>query len=182
MIALIIAALGVVSSITGILSFIGINGNLFNIHPILANSSPVPTPTNPQMDIELVPTNGQRILVEAKDQIVFPGNVVKTGISVTVSFTIINNGANVAYIRSIVIGARGPGISCEDKNSQKWAAPQMSFASPANIILQPGQEYIYKESRAFYIPGNYFFEPVVQGPNGDWGGIVPFSCVDITVQ
>jgi len=58
----------------------------------------------------------------------------------------------------------------------------MSFASPTNIILQPGQKYIYKESRAFYIPGNYFFEPVLQGPNGDWGGIVPFSCMDITIQ
>ncbi len=178
----IVGALGIISNITGILGFIGITWNPFNNSQRPVLSSFTPTPQNPQTDIELVTTNDQRILMEADKQVITPGGAIKLGASLTVTFTIINNGANLATIKSLVIGARGPGVSCQDKNDKRLAAPNMPFPSPANIVLQPGQEYKYEGSRAFYIAGNYTFEPVMQGPNGDWGGIAPFACVDLNVQ
>ena len=181
-VALALGVLGFVANITGILSFFGLTWNPFANHPTPVLSSLTSTAQNPQTDVELVTTNGQRIYVEAGNQVVPPGGTINIGESLTADFTIINNGTNVAIIKSLVIGARGPGVSCEDKNSQKWTAPEMPFPSPTNIVLQPRQQYRYEGSRAFYIPGNYFLEPVLEGPNGDWGGIVPFSCIDIIVQ
>ncbi len=147
--ALIIAILGVISSVTGILSFIGISWNPFNIHQALVIPSAVPTPTNPSTDIELVLTNGQRVLVKSNNQVITNGGIIKLGRLFTVSFTIINNGSNVADIQSLVIGARGPGVSCEDKNSQKWAAPQMSFQASPGINLNRIKNTIIKRVGPF---------------------------------
>lgn len=138
-------------------------------------------PSYPSGVIELVDTNNRRILVETNDRTIVSGDSIQTYETITVTFKILNNGSYPATIRSLVTGARGPGVSCSDKNAIKWSAWDNPFPPIVNITLQPGQEYEYRGSRAFYKPGNYFLEPVYKGSNGHWNGIPPFTCMDIAV-
>lgn len=142
----------------------------------------IATPTNPSASIRLVPIEGQNIVVELVNYPLSQNEVIPPNETIIVTFKILNNGISPTTIKSLVIGARGPGVSCENKNAEKWSAPDVPFTASENIIIQPGEEYEYRSSRAFYLPGKYFLEPIMQGPNGNWGGIQPFSCVDITVE
>ena len=64
----------------------------------------------------------------------------------------------------------------------RWAAPDVPFPAVTDLTLQPGETDEYRSERAFYLPGAYFLEPVQQGMDGAWGGIPPFTCVDLTVS
>lgn len=162
-------------------------GALAAFAPALPNqvdtiSATTATPANPPTDIRLIPIEGQNITVKLGAQSLSLGEVISLNAKVTVIFKILNNGSSPATIKSLVIGARGPGVGCKNKNVEKWSAPDNPFPASANITLEPGKEYEYQGIRAFYQPGKYFLEPIMQGPNGNWGGIQPFSCIDITVK
>jgi hypothetical protein len=151
--------------------------------PDKPNSTPtvIATPSYPS-EIRLVPSGDQNIVVKLGDKSISSGDVIPLNETITVIFKILNNGSSPTMIKTLVIGARGPGAKCENTNAEKWTAPDNPFPAPANITIQPGEEYEYQGSRAFYQPGEYFLEPNVQGSNGTWGGIQPFSCIDITVK
>ena len=64
----------------------------------------------------------------------------------------------------------------------RWAAPDVPFPAVTDLTLQPGETYEYRGTRAIYLPGAYFLEPVQQSTDGKWGGVPPFTCVDLTVS
>ncbi len=94
---------------------------------------------------------------------------------VTASFKVKNVGGSALTIQSLSAGAR---------LGTDWNGVNVDFPAATNFTLQPGQEYIYQQSRSFNTPGVYFAEPVVQ-INGQWGGIPNtsggFSRVGFTV-
>jgi hypothetical protein len=141
-----------------------------------------PAPPYSANNIRLVPIGDQYIIVKLGNQSLSADDVIPLNEQVTVMFKILNNGISPVTIRGLVIGSRGPGVNCENPNVEKWSAPVISFPTPRDITIQPGEEYIYEGSRAFYLPGEYFLEPIIQGPSGNWGGIQPFSCISITVD
>jgi hypothetical protein len=174
--AMVLGILGFVANVAGILDFLGIK-------PPLISSLSVPESPYPSGSIGLVTTNDQRIFVTTADNHpISSGDTIKTQDVITATFKIMNTGIYPVTIRSLVLGARGPGVSCENKNEQKWAAPDNSFPPTTNLRLEPGQEYEYVGSRSFYKPGTYFLEPVFQDAKGKWGGIHPFSCINIVVE
>ncbi len=141
------------------------------------------TPAYSSNDLRLVPTDGQNIVVKRGSRILSLNGVIPLNETVTVHFTILNNGPSLVTIKGLVIGARGPGVTCENKNVEKWSAPDNPFPTDVNIAIQPGKSHEYQRNLGvFYVPGRYFFEPIIQGPGGAWGGIQPFSCIDITVR
>jgi len=160
-------------------------GALAAFAPVLPNeidSTVVATPSYSSNSIRLIPIEDQNIVVKIGSQSLTPGDVIPLNETITVIFKILNNGTSPVTIKGLVIGSRGPGVSCENTNVEKWSAPDNPFPTPTNITIQPGQEYEYHGSRAFYLPGKYFLEPIIQGPSGEWGGIQPFSCLSITVE
>lgn len=132
--------------------------------------------------LRIIPTDGRYIVVKFDGNILDPKDIIGVNQTVTVAFRIINNGATPALIRSLVIGARGPGVGCGNSTDEKWSGRDNPFPVASNLVLQPGEEFEYLGGRAFYLPGKYFLEPNVQGPNGDWGGIEPFTCIDVEVK
>jgi hypothetical protein len=179
------AIVGLVADVLGIFGFLS-GASLPSIHREFLSKLLLPLPPmtafGPQASVELIAVNGSRITVTTDDRVLSSGDTIRTQQSVTVTFRILNNGPHPATIRSILIGARGPGVSCKSRNREKWAALNSDFPSAVAIRLDPGQEYEYRGSRAFYKPGVYFLEPVFQDSRGVWGGIPPFSCIDIYVD
>jgi len=139
------------------------------------------TATNPPTSLRLVPIEGKNLVVEVGNRVLTQSETIPPNETITVTYKILNNGAAPASIKSLTIGSRGPGVGCDNKNAEKWSAPDNPFATIENITLMPGEEYEYQASRSFYLDGEYFLEPILQGPNGDWGGIQPFSCVTFSV-
>ena len=144
--------------------------------------APIATLSYSSNSFRLIPIGDQNIVVKLGDQSLSPGDVIPLNETITVIFKILNNGTSPVTINALVIGSRGPGVNCENKNVEKWSAPDNPFPTPRNITIQPGEEYEYQGSRAFYVPGKYFLEPIIQGPSGSWGGIQPFSCISIIVE
>ncbi len=140
------------------------------------------TPSYSSDDIRLVPTGDQIIVAKLGSQPILSGDVIPLNRTVTVIFNLLNNGTSPITIKAVVIGSRGPGVNCDNKNVDKWSAPDNPFPTATNIAIQPGKQYEYQGTRAYYLPGKYFLEPIIQGPNGDWGGIQPFSCISINVK
>ena len=141
-----------------------------------------PVPLYSANNIRLVPIGDQNIIAKLGNQSISADDVIPLNEQVTVMFKILNNGISPVTIMGLVIGSRGPGVNCDNPNVEKWSAPVISFPTPKDITIQPGEEYVYEGSRAFYLPGKYFLEPIIQGPSGNWGGIQPFSCISITVD
>ena len=131
----------------------------------------IATPSYDSNSIRLIPIGNQNIVVKLGSQSLSPSKVIPLNETITVLFKILNNGTAPVTIKALVIGSRGPGVNCENKNIDKWSAPDDPFPTPANITIQPGQGYEYQGSRAFYLPGMYFLEPIIQGSSGAWGGI-----------
>ncbi len=94
---------------------------------------------------------------------------VNAGEAVEVRMTLRNNGRQPATIRRLVAAVRGPGGS-----ERGWEAPQADFPAVTDLVLAPGQEYIYRQRRAFSLPGGYFVEPAYLNADGQWGGIWPW--------
>ena len=101
----------------------------------------------------------------------------RVGETVLVSFRLRNETGTTVTIRRLVAGARGPN-AC----GLGWNAPRADFPAVEDITLQPNHEYIYRQSRSFDRPGDYFVEPVMQDVQGRWGGIRPFPRVWFNVQ
>lgn len=97
-----------------------------------------------------------------------PGSAV----TVTATFRLRNETGRTVTIRRLRAGARGPG-AC----ALGWNSPNVDFPAVENLTLRPGQEYVYRQSRSFSQPGDYFAEPVMQDAQGRWGGIRPFPRV-----
>lgn len=93
----------------------------------------------------------------------------RVGQQVTVTFRLRNETGRTVTIRRLVAGARGPN-AC----ALGWNGPHVDFPAVENLTLQPGQEYLYRQSRAFTDAGDYFAEPAMQDMQGRWGGLRPF--------
>ncbi len=131
--------------------------------------------------LQLVTAGEQRIRVESEGRSLLSGGVAPIHTAITVTFRVLNNGVDPLSLRSLTIGVRGPGATCHDNNAQRWSALDVPFPAITDLTLQPGQVYEYRGSRALYLPGAYFLEPVEQDTSGHWGGIPPFTCVDLMV-
>lgn len=84
---------------------------------------------------------------------------INQGVSAT--FKVRNVGGQPMTLQTLTAGAR---------RGTDWNGVNVDFPAATNIILQPGQEYIFQQSRSFDTAGAYFAEPVVQ-IDGQWGGI-----------
>ena len=131
--------------------------------------------------LQLVAAGEQRIQVESEGRSLLASNVVPIHTAITVTFQVMNNGVDVLALRTLTIAVRGPGVTCQDRNAIRWSAADIPFPAVTNLTLQPGDIYEYRGSRALYLPGTYFFEPVRQDTAGNWGGIQPFTCFDLRV-
>jgi len=137
-------------------------------------------PDSPQ-PLVLVATSGQRLLVKTDSRTLSSSDTVMTHQAITATFDILNNGFNPEQIAALVVAVRGPGVTCDNKNSEKWEALDNPFPPALHLTLAPGETYRYIGSRALYQPGKYFLEPVFQDVDGQWHGIPPFTCVSIGV-
>lgn len=88
---------------------------------------------------------------------------------VTATFRLRNETGKTVTIRRLQAGARGPN-AC----ALGWGGPNVDFPAVENLTLRPGEEVVYRQSRSFSQPGDYFVEPVMQDAQGRWGGIRPF--------
>lgn len=116
------------------------------------------------------------VIVETTRGEIYPHGFVYVGEVLTVRFTIRNSDVHNVRIQELVIGARGPG-----GHTEGWDAPNIPFPPVRNLVLQPGETYEYKQSRAFYEPGDYFVEPVFQDSLDTWHGIQPFTRISFFV-
>ncbi len=148
--------------------------------PVVAR---LPTRSQPNVrgEVQIVGDAGRRIRVEANGRILSADETVPAYTPTRITFRVLNNGIAPIVLRSLTIGVRGPGVTCRDKNTIRWSAPDVPFPAATNLTLQPGEMYEYRGIRALYLPGTYFLEPVRQDTAGNWGGIPPFTCVDLTV-
>lgn len=142
-------------------------------------------PTADKLDkrgqIQLIDAGAQRVRVESSGRVLVSGDTVPTYTPITVTFRVLNNGVGPVIVHSLTIGVRGPGVTCRDSNKQRWSALDVPFPSATDLTLRPGEVYEYRGNRALYLPGTYFLEPVEQDAAVHWGGIPPFTCLDLTV-
>lgn len=131
--------------------------------------------------IQLVEMGGARLEVRADGRVLLAGESVRVNTPVTVTFRVMNNSVGPVTVRSLGIGARGPGVTCSSEQETRWNALDVPFPPARDLVLQPGEEYTYQATRAFYRPGVYFLEPAEQDVNGYWGGIPMFTCFDLVV-
>lgn len=131
--------------------------------------------------VQLVPVDGSLITVSVEGQVLRSGDRVTVDSPVRVSFRVMNNSVGAVTLRSLVIGARGPEATCATDPETRWSALDVPFPPARDLILQPGEEYTYEGTRAFYRPGAHFLEPAEQDVNGYWGGIPAFTCFDLVV-
>lgn len=131
--------------------------------------------------IQLVEMEGARLEVRADGRDLLSGESVRVNTPVTVTFWVMNNSVGPVTLRSLVIGTRGPGVTCATDPEARWSALDVPFPPVTDLVLQPGEEYSYQGVRAFYRPGVYFLEPTEQDITGYWGGIPAFTCFDLVV-
>lgn len=148
---------------------------------ILARQAVEPQKVETARGVSLVTGRGGSVRVASAQGRLTSGSIIKVGTAVTVTFKVVNNGIDAVTLPRLMIAAKGPGVSCGDSTKTRWAGPNAEFPVATAVKLAPGQEYQYLESRAFYLPGKYFLEPLLKAPNGSWNGISPFTCIDLTV-
>ncbi len=82
---------------------------------------------------------------------------------VTVTFAIRNDAAQTVTIRRLAATVQGP--DCQD-----WSCgrPQ-DFRWVSNIVLEPGEQYVYEEHRPFLASGQNYFGQIIYGlGESDW--------------
>lgn len=149
--------------------------------PNLVRGSAVDPSIIPGGFVKLVGDEGARVVISTARGPIGMGKSVAVNEPVTVRFKILDNDTRAFSIQTLVIGARGPGVHCSDPNAIKWSAPNQPFPTASNIHMEPGKEYEYVSTRSFYEPGTYILEPNVRDNVGRWGGIQPFTCIDLVV-
>lgn len=132
--------------------------------------------------VSLAGTSNQLLSMQTSSQTISvpPGQTtfpvpIEVGETVTVAFKVQNSDTHPIWIKTLGCGAQGP-----SDNQVDWRGPQSPFPEVHDIRLQPGETYEFRQSRAFYIFGDYFVEPVMQDGRG-WGGIAPFTRINFTV-
>lgn len=115
------------------------------------------------------PSSGHLLIVDGIQ--LSPSNP-RVGQTVTATFRLRNETDHTVTMRRLRAGGRGPN-AC----ALNWDGPNADFPPVENLTLRPGQEYLYRQSRTFSTPGDYFAEPVLQDMQGRWGGIRPFPRV-----
>lgn len=161
-------------------ALIGLAALVLAATPVIARGSARGEP-NMSGAVQMVGQPDHRIRIEANGHILTADETLPAYTPARVVFQVLNNGAAPLALRALTIGVRGPGVTCRDKNTIRWAAPDVPFPTVDNLTLRPGEMYEYRGVRAFYLPGTYFLEPVAQDAAGHWGGIPPFTCVELTV-
>lgn len=132
--------------------------------------------------VELTPGPIALVNREPRVQVLVDGRAIANGDTipryarVVVKFAVENLGAQTVRLATLEAGARGP---CTEKCT--WASQGQTFNRVRNLALQPGEIFEYEANRVFTEPGNYFIEPVRQDTNGKYGGINPFSRVELRV-
>lgn len=131
--------------------------------------------------IQLVEMGDPHLEVRADGRALSSGDSVPINTPVTVTFRVMSNSIGPVTLRSLVIGVRGPGMTCAADPATCWSALDVLFPPATNLLLRAGEEYTYQGTRAFYRPGTYFFEPTEQALTGYWGGIPAFTCFDLVL-
>lgn len=147
---------------------------------IWSRSSATGLPGNPG-HLQLMEVGGSRVQIMTEGGVLRSGDRLPVNTPITVTFRVMNNSVGPVTLRSLVIGVRGPGVTCASDPATRWSALDVPFLPSTNLVLQPGEEYTYQDTRAFYQPGTYFLEPTEQDVNGYWGGIPAFTCFDLVV-
>ncbi len=119
------------------------------------------------------PPDGHLIV---KDTLQLSAIAPAAGQPVTVTVHLQNQSSKVIHLLKMETAVRGP-----QARALGWQAPQEDFPGVEYITLQPGEEYIYTQTRSFALPGDYFAEPVRLDEKGRWGGILPYVRVWFTV-
>ena len=132
-------------------------------------------------ETRLVGEEGQRISIATNRGGWQPGEPIRVGEMVTVSFTVENIDDHPITFQRLGMGGRGPEATCKQPKEQKWSWQNTPFSEAENLIVQPGERYTYIASRVYSKPGSYFVEPILQDVFDRWGGVPPFSCVDLMV-
>lgn len=86
--------------------------------------------------------------------------------TVTASYTVQNTGGQALTIPYLLVGARDP------------SGANVDFCCVAAISLQPGQQYVYRQSRAFSRAGRYSAWPAAY-LNGAWVELGPHSAFSV---
>jgi hypothetical protein len=129
---------------------------------------------SPSNDVLSIKTSNQTIVARGEVTAITP---IKVGEMVTVFFAIQNSDTHPIRIKSLGCGAQGPSNRKAD-----WSDPMAPFPTVSDIFLQPGEIYEFRQSRAFFAPGNYFVEPTMEDALGRWGGVQPFSRINFVVK
>jgi transcriptional regulator with XRE-family HTH domain len=116
------------------------------------------------------------VRMETDNRPILPGDSIQIGELVTVTFRIHNWSLSPVVVKLLVIGCRGP-----DALRLGWNAPDCPFLPATHIMLWPGGEYQYQQSRTFLLLGDYFIEPNIQNMWGEWGGISPNTRINFFV-
>ncbi len=119
------------------------------------------------------PNKGHLIVIDALQ--LFPSAPL-AGESTTVTVHLQNQSTRPIHWLKMEVAVRGP-----HAQSLGWDAPQEDFPGIEYMTLQPGEEYLYVQTRSFDLPGDYFAEPVMLDDKGQWGGILPYPRVWFTV-
>jgi transcriptional regulator with XRE-family HTH domain len=120
------------------------------------------------LTVQIMPLPGQGPIVTGALNFTEP-DILNDGRQQTISFKVRNSGPQVIYLNGLTAAVRGPEVC-----SLNWNAVVFDFPVVSNLTLRPGEEYQYRSSRAFDLPGYYFAEPVLLDHNGRWAGIWPY--------
>lgn len=137
---------------------------------MLLLQTPTPAPLDLAVDecqlLSLNPQTGQLITTSSQS----PSYItVWAGQPVTVTCWVRNEMSQAITIPNLVASARGP-----NANTADWQAPKFDFPHALFVTLQPGEVFIYSQTRTFPLPGDYYFvEMTKQDAQGYWGGLTP---------
>ncbi|MGQ9555968.1 MAG: peptidoglycan DD-metalloendopeptidase family protein [Anaerolineae bacterium] len=111
-------------------------------------------------------------LLEVIEQLSLSESSPLAGEVVRARFRVRNAGGTPLAIEQITAGGR---------RGSTWADEWADFPSVFDITLQPGEEYVYEQERAFLREGAHFAEPVAK-LGGQWGPVMGANRVAFTVQ
>jgi hypothetical protein len=106
--------------------------------------------------------------IEIIDPVILAPEIPFVGQNTLAQFTIKNFGNRSIIIPNIMTIAKGP-------DCLSWDCPDgwADFPWVSNIILEPGEEYTYSQSRPFVKPGGGYFADAAFGDNNIWWYIIP---------
>lgn len=94
--------------------------------------------------IQLAPMDESPVTITTEGRVLRSGDRLPVNTPITVTFRVMNNGVGPVTLRSLVIGARGPGVTCSSGQETRWNALDVPFPPARDLLLQSGEEYLTK--------------------------------------